>query len=114
LLAGSYPAFVLSSYQPAQVLKGSSAQTPGGSALRKGLVIFQFALTVILIACSLVVYNQIEFIRNKNVGYNRESVLSFSLQGNLRNEFDAFKTEVMQFPGITHIFTIRQQPGARE
>jgi putative ABC transport system permease protein len=103
LLAGSYPAFVLSSYQPAHVLKGSSAQTPGGSALRKGLVIFQFALTVILIACSLVVYNQIEFIRNKNVGYNRESVLSFSLQGNLRNEFDAFKTEVMQFPGITHV-----------
>jgi putative ABC transport system permease protein len=103
LLAGSYPAFFLSSYQPAQVLKGGAGQGMSGVSLRKGLVVFQFALTVILIASSLVVYNQLEYIRNKNIGYNRESVLSFGLRGDLRKEFESFKNEALQFPGITNV-----------
>lgn len=102
LLAGSYPAFYLSSYQPAQVLKGGSAQATGTS-LRKVLVVFQFALTVILIASSLVVYNQIDFIMSKNLGYDRESLVNFSARGNLSNQYEAFKTEALQFPGITSV-----------
>jgi ABC-type antimicrobial peptide transport system permease subunit len=100
LLAGSYPAFFLSSYQPAQVLKGSTVQRMSGAALRRGLVIFQFALTVILIASSLVIYSQLEFIRNKDVGYDRQSVLTFSMRGDFGKNFDAFKNEALQFSGI--------------
>lgn len=103
LLAGSYPAFFLSSYQPAAVLKGGTTKNFSGAGLRKTLVVCQFALTVILIASSLVVYNQIEFIRNKNIGYDRQSVLSFGLRGELRNQFDSFKDEVLKFDGITHV-----------
>jgi putative ABC transport system permease protein len=103
LLAGSYPAFYLSSYQPAHVLKGGSSHAVSGTSLRKALVVFQFALTVILIASSLVVYNQIEFIRKKNIGYDRQSLLNFSARGKLFNSFESFKNEAMQFPGISHI-----------
>lgn len=102
LLAGSYPAFYLSSYQPAQVLKGGSAQVRG-TMLRKALVVFQFALTVILIASSLVVYNQINYIMSKNVGYDRESLMNFSARGKLFNQYEAFKTEALQFPAIKSV-----------
>ncbi len=100
ILAGAYPAFFLSSYQPAQALKNASSSQGGSGILRKALVIFQFTLTVILVASSLVIYNQIQFIFNKDIGYNRESVLTFTLRGNLWNEYDAFKNELLQHPEI--------------
>jgi len=100
LLAGSYPAFFLSSHQPANVLKNSSHLQVTGSALRRGLVVFQFALTVILIASSLVIYSQIDFIRNKDLGYNRQAVLAFTMRGDMGKRFDAFKNEALGYPGI--------------
>lgn len=103
ILAGAYPAFFLSSYQPAQALKNAASSQRGSGALRKALVIFQFTLTVVLVASSLVIYDQIKFIFNKNIGYDREAVLSFPIRGNLRNEFGAFKNESLQYPGITTI-----------
>jgi hypothetical protein len=63
-------------------------------------VIFQFALTVILIACSLVVYNQIQYILNKDVGYSKQAIVSFGASGELRKNFQSFKNELLQFPGI--------------
>jgi putative ABC transport system permease protein len=102
-LAGSYPALFLSSYRPAEVLKGSLSKTFSGSALRKLLVVFQFSLTVILIASSIVIYSQIDYIRNKKMGYDRESVMWFPAAGNINQQFDAFRNEVMQIPGVKNL-----------
>ena len=103
LLSGSYPAFFLSSYKPASVLKG--AATPGfrGASLRKTLVIFQFALAVVMVASAIVTMRQIEFIRSKNIGFERKSLVNFFANGDIRKRFDAFKIEAEKIPGVEMI-----------
>ncbi len=102
-LAGSYPALFLSSYQPAAVLKSGNTSRMSGGSLRQGLVVFQFTLTVILIASSLVVYNQIRFIMSKEVGYDREGVVTFTLQGDLWKTYESFKNALLQINGIQSV-----------
>lgn len=75
LLAGSYPAFVLSSFNPAHVMKGKFAANKTGALLRNGLVVFQFMISVILIASTLVVSRQMEFMQKKSLGYDKEHIL---------------------------------------
>ncbi len=100
LLAGSYPALYLSKFAPAQVLRGKLSRTVAEVWARKGLVVFQFALSVVFIVCVWVVYKQVEFVQHKNLGYDKDNLLYFEATGRVAKDAEAFLQQVQQLPGV--------------
>ena len=102
LIAGSYPALYLSSFRPAQVFKGSINNSIGDIWARKGLVVFQFSLSIILIVSVLVVYKQIEFIQSKNLGYTKDNVVHFSYNNTDAMNQETFIDEIKKISGVVN------------
>ena len=97
IAAGLYPAFYLSGFKPAQVLKGSLSAGSKGSALRNGLVVFQFTASVILIISTVVIYNQMQYILNKKVGFDKDQVVVIQGTNTLNDKnVKAFKNELQK------------------
>lgn len=110
LIAGSYPAFFMSSLRPALVLKSKIKFSWGSVFFRKGLVVFQFTLSIIFIVGMIVIYRQVKYVQTKNLGFNRNNLVYIPIEGDLTEKYALFKEKALSLPGIMAISRMRQTP----
>ncbi|MEO7800441.1 MAG: ABC transporter permease, partial [Ginsengibacter sp.] len=104
LLSGIYPAIVLSSFKPVEVLKGSFQKSRKGTLLRKALVTLQFVISITLIASTILVYQQMQFIQNKKLGFDKEKVIIVTVERNPDSvKLQTFKTSLLNTPGVISV-----------
>lgn len=111
VIAGSYPAFFLSSYSPVKVIKGIHKSEGGNARLRNGLVIFQLVVTIALFSGSFFISKQLSFLQNKDLGFNKENLLIINKANYLGNQMSSFKNELLAQPSILKITNSSSIPG---
>ena len=109
-VSGSYPALFLSSFRPTNVLKGQHFSRSSKPLFRKVLVVTQFAIAIVLIIGTIVSAKQLDYIRNKKLGFNRQHVISLPVNSTLWKSYGSFKNEALNNPGITQVTSATSRP----
>lgn len=113
LLAGIYPSLYLSSVEPGQVLKGKYLQSPKGTRVREAFTVFQFIASMVLISSSVIIYNQLSFIRHKSLGFDQEEVVIVPVKNRdaVNPKMEELRNELLKVPGIKMVSAASNIPG---
>jgi putative ABC transport system permease protein len=111
ILSGIYPAFYLTSFRPDTILKGNIYHGQGKVFLRRALIIFQFSITVVLIISTITIYKQMEFVRNKPLGFQKENIIYFPVNREIYSKKDVFKTKILQHSSVIDFSYSASVPG---
>jgi putative ABC transport system permease protein len=111
LVAGSYPALYLSSFNPAQVLKSLKQKAGSAALIRKGLVVTQFTVSIVMIISTVIIFQQIKHVKNRQLGYNKDNLISVDARGDIINKFpvirqDLLRTGVIEETGLNSFNTM--------
>jgi ABC-type antimicrobial peptide transport system permease subunit len=110
IVSGSYPALFLSSFRPSNVIKGANLTRSSKPLLRKILVVTQFSIAIVLIIGTIVTAKQLNYIRNKELGFNRQHVISLPMNPVLRESYEAFKSETLNHHSVIHVTSAQNRP----
>ena len=111
LLSGLYPSFYLTKFSPVSVIKGEQTRGTRGAFFRRILTVFQFFISVVLIIGTLIIFKQIDYMKNKDMGFNEDHQIYFSLTKELREKKEAFKDELLKTPNIKNLTYTAQPAG---
>ncbi|MBO9202291.1 MULTISPECIES: ABC transporter permease [Niastella] len=103
LLSGSYPSFYLSFFNPVFVLKGIKAKAGSAELIRKGLVVLQFATSIILIISTIIIYQQIQHVKHRNLGFNKNNLMETDVTGDVKNHYTAIKQDLLNTGMIENV-----------
>ncbi len=105
LVSGAYPALFLSAFRPVQTLRAQAGPKASGALLRRALVVFQFALSIGIICATMVIRDQMTYIRSRDLGFDRDQILAVPLNKEVRGSYDAFRQKLLSDPGVENVAT---------
>ena len=110
IISGTYPAILLASFKPVETLKSRLIVKKSGFSMRTALVIFQFSVSVILIVCVLIISKQVNFIRNKNLGFDKEHIIVLPAGGEIINRLESVKSQLLVNPNVLNVTAAKHMP----